>query len=80
MVGRRRTGRVAVFALGEEPGGDISSETTAGERLALMWPLAIEAWSLTGRPLPDYERASTPVRVVPLERSLGELPETPHEA
>ena len=31
----------------------------------MMWPLAIEAWSLTGRPMPDYERRNTPVRWLP---------------
>ena len=31
----------------------------------MMWPLAIEAWSLTGRPVPEYERQDTPVRLIP---------------
>jgi hypothetical protein len=34
------------------------------ERLAMMWPLAVEAWSVAGRGLPDYERADTPGRLV----------------
>lgn len=37
---------------------------SAIERLALMWPLAVEAWLLSGRPLPDYRREETPIRVV----------------
>jgi len=28
----------------------------------MMWPLALEAWALTGRPLPDYVRGQAPVR------------------
>lgn len=27
----------------------------------MMWPLALEAWELTGRPLPQYERRQTPL-------------------
>ncbi len=30
----------------------------------MMWPLALEAWSLGGKPLPDYTRSETPVRVI----------------
>lgn len=30
----------------------------------MMWPLALEAWSLAGRPVPDYARHETPVRSV----------------
>jgi hypothetical protein len=52
---------VRVFRLGEEPGDDLSATTTAAERLAMMWPLAVEAWTFAGRPLPDYTRGETPV-------------------
>ena len=51
--------------LGDEPGEDLSGSTTAEERLAMMWPLAVEAWSLTGEPMPEYEREDTPVRWLP---------------
>ncbi len=51
--------------LGDEPGDDLSATTTAEERIAMMWPLATEAWSLTGRPMPDYEREEAPVRWFP---------------
>ncbi len=59
-----------LYRLGAEPGDDLSSTTTVAERLAMMWPLALDAWALTGRPLPDYERAETPVSV----RSLARCP------
>ena len=54
------------FRLGDEPGDDISAFTTAEERLAMMETLALEAWALAGRPLPDYRRGDCPVRVVAL--------------
>lgn len=31
----------------------------------MMWPLALEAWELTGRPFPQYERRETPVNLRP---------------
>jgi hypothetical protein len=43
------------------PGDDLSDETTAVQRLEMMWPLALEAWTLTGQPLPGYGRGQTPV-------------------
>lgn len=30
--------------------------------LGMMWQLALDAWAMTGRPLPDYSRAQTPIR------------------
>jgi hypothetical protein len=65
---RRSAWRVRRFALGEEPGADLSASTTAEERLAMMWPLALDAWKLTGRPFPDYVRSAMPVR----RRRLGD--------
>lgn len=53
---------VRKMRLRDEPGDDLSAKTTAEERLAMMWPLAVEAWSLTGRPMPNYERQDAPIR------------------
>ena len=47
-------------SLGTPPACNVRDETTVDERLAMMWPLAREAWSVAGLPIPDYERASTP--------------------
>ena len=58
----RRKWPVRKLHLEDEPGDDLSTTTTAEERLAMMWPLATEAWSLTGRPMPEYERGDAPVR------------------
>jgi len=60
---------VRKFPLGAEPGDDLSATTTAEERLAMVWPLTLEAWRLAGLPLPTYTRSETPVRVVRLADS-----------
>jgi hypothetical protein len=52
------------YRLGEEPPDDLSACTTPEQRLAMMWPLALEAWTLSGKALPDYSRACAPIRVV----------------
>jgi hypothetical protein len=63
--GERRADRAAwpvrVYRLGEEPGDDLSRDTTPAQRLAMMWPLAVEAWALAGRPLPAYGRHELPL-------------------
>lgn len=48
--------------LGLEPSDDLSDSTTAERRLEMMWPLALEAWALSGQPLPEYARHKAPVR------------------
>lgn len=53
---------VRKLRLGDDSGDDLRSSTTAEQRLAMMWSLASDAWSLSGRPLPAYSRAQTPVR------------------
>lgn len=64
----RRSARAAwpvrVFELGGEPSDDLSGGTTAEERLAMMWPLAVEAWTMSGRRLPEYPRHRMPGRVI----------------
>jgi hypothetical protein len=30
----------------------------------MMWPLAVDAWASSGRPIPDYPRHQTPIRVI----------------
>jgi len=46
----------------DECDDDISEVPTAAERIAMMWPLAEEAWRLAGRPIPSCDRAHTPCR------------------
>lgn len=61
-IGSRSSWPVRKYRLGEEPGNDLAASTTPEERVAMMWPLALEAWSLAGRPIPEYRRPETPVR------------------
>lgn len=60
---RPRFDRAAMYPLGSEPPEDLSASTSPQERLAMMWPLALEAWAVAGWPIPDYTRRDMPVRV-----------------
>ena len=59
------------FKLGEEPAPDLAHSTTPEERVAMMWRLAQDAWAMTGRPLPTYTRAETPMRRLSLRSRDG---------
>lgn len=52
------------YSLGSEPDDDLSEQTTREERLGMMWELARQAWLLSGRPLPEYERSAMPGRII----------------
>jgi hypothetical protein len=60
----RKTWPVHAFRLGREPGEDLSASTTAVERLEMIWPLTVDAWTLAGRIIPDYPRHEAPIRVI----------------
>ncbi len=60
----RRHWPVRRFTLAAQPPEDLSGQTTAEERLEMMWPLALDAWVLAGLPLPDYARGAALVRLV----------------
>jgi len=60
---RRAEWPIRVYRLGEEPGDDLSARTTPAQRLAMMWPLAREAWAVAGRALPSYGRNETPISI-----------------
>jgi hypothetical protein len=64
MIAGRATWPVRKYRLGQEPSGDLSGTTTPRQRLEMMWPLTIDAWSLTGRSLPDCPRHAAPVKCV----------------
>ena len=53
-----------MFRLEDQPGPDLSATTTPQERIAMMWRLARDAWTLAGRTIPDYPRERMPVRVI----------------
>lgn len=56
------------FDLGQEPLRDALDRSTVDERLATMWPLAKEAWSVAGKPIPTYERGNMPGILVRRQR------------
>jgi hypothetical protein len=56
-----------VFRLGHEPGDNLAEETTAEQRLAMVWDLTLRMWALTGRPLPSYSRENLPARILRLQ-------------
>ena len=70
----RRTWPVRLVALGAEPRDDLDRSTTPEERLAMVWSLTVEAWALSGRPMPAYPRSATPVRLCWLDRRRPETP------
>lgn len=65
---RRASWPVRRFRLGDEPNEDLSSTTTAEERIAMMWPLALDAFSVNASGSDRSPRPLWPVRV----RRLGE--------
>jgi hypothetical protein len=66
MANRRREMTVRVVPLASREAGDSRVGGTPSERLALLAELSSSAWALTGRPLPRYTRATTPVAIRPL--------------
>ena len=52
---------VRVFHRGDEPGDDLSATTTPQARLAMMWPLAEEAFTLAGRATAAIPRDRLPI-------------------
>jgi hypothetical protein len=65
---------VHVYPLGAEPGDDLHATTSAAERVAMVWPLTLEAWELSGRDLPRYSREQVPVSLRPMGASGAERP------
>jgi len=63
---RRRASQWLIrrFALGAEPIRDPLDRSTLDERIAMMWPLAREAWSVAGLSIPTYDRVNMPGELV----------------
>ena len=64
---RRATWPIQRYRLGEEPSDDLSAVTTVEERIAMMWPLAVDAFSHNGGLSERTPRHTWPVRI----RRLG---------
>ena len=56
---------VRVVPMKSDP--DDLRHTTAAERWDMMWPLAVEAWTLTGQDFPTYARHEIPCSLRPLK-------------
>ena len=61
---RRRSWTVQKVALSDRQSENLASTTTASERLGMMWRLALDAWTSSGKPIPDYPRSEAPGRVI----------------
>ena len=58
---RRRTWQVEVVDLRATSTPPLLSSE---EAIALVWRLTLDAWAMSGAPLPDYARSDMPIRVV----------------
>jgi hypothetical protein len=67
---RRRAGwPVSVATLATDADAeDLRETTTAVERVLMVWRLTQDAWALTGKPLPEYDRRNMPGRVIRARR------------
>jgi hypothetical protein len=59
---KRGNWSVVRYDLGAEPDDGIR-EASVEERLNMMWPLALDAWASSGKPLPQYERSEIPAKL-----------------
>lgn len=55
---------VRVMKLSEHGADSDLKDTTPGERIALMWPLALDAWAFMGEPVVEPRLPRHVVRVV----------------
>ena len=56
-----------VVPLTSREAGDPRMGGTVDERVAAVAELTLSAWTLAGRPLPDYTRATMPIVVTTLK-------------
>jgi hypothetical protein len=52
------------YKLGSEPIVDPLDRSTVDERIATMWPLARQAWRVSGKAVPTYARHEAPGSVI----------------
>ncbi|HET7602414.1 MAG TPA: hypothetical protein VFK36_05310 [Gemmatimonadales bacterium] len=60
MASRKIT--VRVVPLGSPEAGDSHLGSTASERLGMLAELSRLAWAASGRPFPQYQRETMPIR------------------
>jgi hypothetical protein len=49
-------------SLAQEDSPDVTSLDPSA-RIAMVWPVTLDAWAASGRPMPNYERANAPGRI-----------------
>lgn len=65
MTGGGAGGRPLPRILNPSPGPPSSQRcTTTNKRVGMMREMAVQAYAVTGIPIPDCDRSRTPVRVV----------------
>ena len=62
---------VRVRRLTEDGSDDLSDGTTPEERLAMTWPLGVDAWASAGKPLRQWTREEMPVPAHPEPRRIS---------
>jgi hypothetical protein len=50
--------------LEEQDDAVIVTHGTAAERVGMVWQITLDAWASSGRPLPEYTRATMPGRLI----------------
>ena len=71
MSNPRRVMTIRVAPLHGREAGDARVGGTVAERLALVARFSETSWTLTGRPLPAYTRATMPVVLTTLTAPSG---------
>jgi len=61
---RRWAGRVTAPSAAPD---ELLLGRSPSERVAMVWALTLDAWAMTGRPLPSYRRSEAPGRIVRLD-------------
>lgn len=61
---RRQHWPIRRYELGSEPDENLSADTTVEERIAMVWRLTLDAWVSGRLPMPTYDRANTPGRIL----------------
>jgi hypothetical protein len=54
---------VVRVTLAQEDSPDIAS-LDRSTRIAMVWPITLDAWATSGRAMPDYDRAHAPGRIL----------------
>jgi len=67
----RRGWQIRRFERHRQPADDLSRTTTPAERIAIVWQLTLDAWAMSGEPLPDYTRDRMPGRLIRPQGSVG---------